>query len=64
MIETIVNKVDLTPELVSSNNERSKNSSKFMHIADRPLTLTEKILVGHLVEIGPTQPQPGKSYVL
>jgi len=60
-----VNKVDSTPELVSSIYERSKkNISKFMHIADRSLTLTEKILVGHLVEIGPAEPQPGKSYVL
>src|SRR6476619_4539710 len=65
MIDTTVNKVDSTPELVSSIYERSKkNISKFMHIADRPLTLTEKILVGHLVEIGPVEPQPGKSYVL
>src|SRR6185503_21279472 len=65
MIDTIVNKVDSTPEQVSSIYERSKkNISKFIHIVDRPLTLTEKILVGHLVEIGPTEPQPGKSYVL
>ena len=65
MIDTIVNKVDSTPELVSSIYERSKkNISKFRHIVDRPLTLTEKILVGHLVEIGPIEPQPGKSYVL
>src|SRR6476646_2171579 len=65
MIDTTVNKVDSTPELVSSIYERSKkNISKFRHIADRSLTLTEKILVGHLVEIGPAEPQPGKSYVL
>src|SRR6185436_443154 len=65
MIDTIVNKVDSTPEQVSSIYERSKkNISKFMHIADRSLTLTEKILVGHLIEIGPAEPQPGKSYVL
>ncbi|MGA9927183.1 MAG: aconitase family protein, partial [Nitrososphaeraceae archaeon] len=60
-----MNKVDSTPEQVSSIYERSKkNISKFRHIVDRPLTLTEKILVGHLVEIGPNEPQPGKSYVL
>src|SRR6476660_6965101 len=65
MIDTIVNKVDSTPEQVSSIYERSKkNISKFRHIVDRPLTLTEKILVGHLVEIVPNEPQPGKSYVL
>ncbi|HET7242441.1 MAG TPA: aconitase family protein, partial [Nitrososphaeraceae archaeon] len=65
MIDTIVNKVDSTPEQVSSIYERSKkNISNFRHIVDRPLTLTEKILVGHLVEIGPTEPHPGKSYVL
>lgn len=65
MTDTIVNKVDSTPEQVSSIYERSKkNISNFRHIVDRPLTLTEKILVGHLVEIGPTEPHPGKSYVL
>ena len=65
MIDTIVNKVDSTPEQVSSIYERSKkNILKFRHIVNRPLTLTEKILVGHLVEIGPIEPQPGKSYVL
>src|SRR6478752_730573 len=65
MIDTTVNKVDSTPEQVSSIYERSKkNISKFRHIVDRPLTLTEKILVGHLVEIAPIEPQPGKSYVL
>src|SRR6478752_3900150 len=65
MIDTTVNKVDSTPEQVSSIYERSKkNISNFRHIVDRPLTLTEKILVGHLVEIGPTEPHPGKSYVL
>ena len=57
--------MDSTHELVSSIYERSKkNISEFMHIAGRPLTLSEKILVGHLVEIGQTEPQPGKSYVL
>src|SRR6476619_1697053 len=64
MIDTIVNKVDSTPEQVSSIYERSKkNISKFRHIVDRPLTLSEKILIGHLTGIDKNDQQPGKSYV-
>ncbi len=45
--------IESTPELVSKVYQKTKeNLSKFRKTVARPLTLTEKILGGHLVEIG------------
>ncbi len=63
MNKTILNKVD-SSELVSSVYEKlRKNISEFKRIVGRPLTLTEKIIIGHFVQIEKSEPQPGKSYV-
>ena len=44
--------IDSTPELVSNVYKKAEeNLSKFRKIVGRPLTLSEKILAGHLVEI-------------
>jgi len=49
---------------VSSVYEKlRKNISEFKRNISRPLTLTEKILVGHFVQNEQPEPQPGMSYV-
>lgn len=64
MKKTTLNNVDSTSELVSSVYEKlRKNISEFKRIVGRPLTLTEKIIIGHFVQIEKPEPQPGKSYV-
>jgi aconitate hydratase A / 2-methylisocitrate dehydratase len=55
--------------LVSSvYSKLNNNISKFKKVIDRPLTLTEKIIIGHFGEqmlsyVGKDFPVPGKSYV-
>lgn len=59
-----MNKVESTSELVSSVYEKlRKNISEFKRNISRPLTLTEKILIGHFVQNEQSEPQPGMSYV-
>ncbi|HEY7110412.1 MAG TPA: aconitate hydratase [Nitrososphaeraceae archaeon] len=59
-----MNKVESTPELVSAVYEQSRmNISAFRRGVDRPLTLSEKILIGHFVDMAQPEPIPGKSYV-
>ena len=58
--------ITTTPELVSALYKKLQdNISEFRKIVDRPLTLSEKYLKGHLVDlhIKNEAPQPGKSYV-
>ncbi|MGI0082870.1 MAG: aconitate hydratase [Nitrosopumilaceae archaeon] len=57
--------IETTPELVSSVYKKSEeNISKFKKMVNRPLTLTEKILAGHLEEIEDAKKlEPAKSYV-
>ncbi len=44
--------IDSTPELVSNVYQKlNENITKFRNVVGRPLTLTEKILSGHLNEI-------------
>jgi aconitate hydratase len=56
-----------TPKLASALYKKLQNNiSEFRKIVDRPLTLSEKILIGHLVGLdikNEPQPEPGKSYV-
>ncbi|RMW39074.1 MAG: aconitate hydratase [Nitrosopumilus sp.] len=59
----IVN-IDSTPELVSGVYAKLKeNIVKFRNVTGRPLTLTEKILSGHLNAIDETNFAGGKDYV-
>jgi len=60
----IIVEIESTPELVSKvYTKLDDNISKFRKIVNRPLTLTEKILVGHLEEIETTNNlESGKSY--
>src|SRR5438552_14491180 len=59
-----MNQTATTPELVLTVYKKLENNiSQFRKIVNRPLTLTEKILIGHLVEIDKNEPQPGKSYI-
>ncbi len=55
-----------TPDLVSGVYKKvEENISKYKKIVNRPLTLAEKILVGHLEDIDAAKNlEPGKSYVL
>jgi aconitate hydratase len=59
------NQIATTPELVYATYKKLENNiSEFRKIVNRPLTLSEKILIGHLVDIDKkNEPQPGKSYV-
>src|SRR5947209_1528201 len=57
--------IETTPELVSRVYKKSKeNISKYKKMVNRALTLTEKILIGHLEEfVEENNLQRGKSYV-
>jgi aconitate hydratase len=56
--------IESTPELVSKVYENTKkNVSDFRKIVDRPLTLTEKILAGHLVEMETKNLDESANYV-
>lgn len=56
--------IETTPELVLDVYAKlEKNISKFRKLVNRSLTLSEKILVGHLAEIDSPEPQRGTSYV-
>ena len=56
--------VATTLSLVSSVYKKTEeNLSKFRKIVSNPLTLTEKILAGHLEEIQGTNFASGKNYV-
>lgn len=60
------NHVETTQELVQAVYKKLQdNISKFRKAAKRPLTLSEKILLGHFINIpkNVTLPQPGGSYV-
>lgn len=53
-----------TPKLVTDvYNRLEQNIHKFRNTVNRPLTLSEKILVGHLAEFDGTEPERAKSYV-
>jgi aconitate hydratase len=56
--------IQTTPKLVSDVYKKlQSNISKFRKTINRPLTLSEKILVGHLVELASKEPERAKSYV-
>ncbi|KAG2476394.1 MAG: Aconitate hydratase, partial [Nitrosopumilales archaeon] len=56
--------IETTPEMASNVYKKSEeNINKFKKIVDRPLTLAEKILAGHLVEIEEKNLDDGKNYV-
>jgi aconitate hydratase len=56
--------IETTPKMVSAVYDKlERNVSKFRNAVKRPLTLSEKILVGHLAEIDGREPERGKSYV-
>ena len=56
--------IETTPKLVTAVYEKlEQNISKFRNVVNRPLTLSEKILVGHLAEFDGKEPERGKNYV-
>jgi aconitate hydratase len=56
--------IETTSKLVTSVYEKlEQNISKFRKVVNRPLTLSEKILIGHLAEFDGKEPQRGNSYV-
>jgi len=56
--------IETTPKLVLDVYKKLENNiSKFRKAVNRPLTLSEKILVGHLVELASKEPERAKSYV-
>ncbi len=56
--------IESTPELVVNVYKKlEENISKFRKLVGRPLTLSEKILAGHLEKIPDKAPQEGKDYV-
>jgi aconitate hydratase len=65
MIIIDIMEIETTPELVSNVYKKSEeNISKYKKKVNRPLTLTEKILIGHLEElVEENNLQRGKSYV-
>src|SRR5579875_335352 len=58
--------IETTPDLVSGVYKKlGENISKYRKLVNRPLTLAEKILVGHLEDIDSAGTlEPSKSYVL
>ncbi len=63
MSKTIV-EIETTAEIVSQVYEKSeKNIDKYRKIVNKPLTLTEKILAGHLVEIDTKNLDNDQNYV-
>jgi aconitate hydratase len=57
-------KIETTPELVLEVYKKiEENVSKFRKIVGRPLTLTEKVIAGHLVEIENKKLEEGINYV-
>ncbi len=65
MITVDVMEIETTPELVSRVYKKSEeNISEYKKMVNRALTLTEKILIGHLEElVEENNLQRGKSYV-
>ena len=58
------NLIPSTPELVHSVYKKLQNNiSEFRKIVNRPLTLSEKIIIGHLTGMVEDEPQPGKSLI-
>jgi aconitate hydratase len=56
--------IETTPGLVLDVYRKLEdNISKFRNVVKRPLTLGEKILIGHLVDVDGREPERGKSYV-
>jgi len=56
--------IDSTPEMVSSVYKKLKvNSDKYRKVVGRPLTLAEKILSGHLEDVGEKNLDTEKNYV-
>lgn len=56
--------IDTTPELVSGvYSKLEKNIEKYRNVVGRPLTLSEKILAGHLEQIPEASLDGGKNYV-
>lgn len=56
--------IETTPKLVLDVYKKlGTNISKFRNTVNRPLALSEKILVGHLVDLDTKEPQRAKSYV-
>ena len=56
--------IDTTPELVTRVYKKlDENIQKYRQIIKRPLTLTEKILIGHFYQIDNTDLDGGKNYV-
>ncbi|HWP78706.1 MAG TPA: aconitate hydratase [Candidatus Nitrosotenuis sp.] len=56
--------IETTPKLVLDVYKKLEhNISKFRNLVKRPLTLSEKILAGHLAEMDNKEPERGKSYV-
>ena len=56
--------IETTPELALNVYKRlEENISKFRKLVGRPLTLSEKILAGHLEQMPSKAPQEGKDYV-
>jgi len=56
--------IETTPELVSGVYKKSReNIERYRKIVDKPLTLAEKILVGHLQEVENKDLDNGKNYV-
>ena len=56
--------IETTPELVSKVYAKiEENITKYRKLVNRPLTLTEKILIGHLDDIESAKDlEPGKIY--
>src|SRR2546427_11481842 len=56
--------IETTPELVSEVYKGlEENITKYRKMVNRPLTLTEKLLIGHLDNIQTKNIEPGESYV-
>ena len=61
---TLENSIASTPELVQRVYKKLQNNIlEFRKIVNRPITLSEKIIIGHLTDIVQEEPRPGESYI-
>ena len=57
--------IDSTPEFVASVYQKmGRNLETIRSRLNRPLTLTEKVLLGHLDDPAGAEPIPGDSYIM
>lgn len=57
--------IDTTPDMVRAVYEKSRqNIERFRGAVDKPLTLSEKILAGHMIQVPDADPDASRNYAM